>query len=105
MPVALPKQKVQGLSDNNPEILTLDQPLLDILQPLLARSRDRIWHKQKGLAKTPHLRLFGVPIFDIAAHSDQNGHVLPSRGRPCFGTFSNIVRIDDVTVVALDLVM
>lgn len=88
---------------HKPEILTLDQPSLDMLPSSICRG-SRVWYEHKVLAKSPHRCCARFSEFDMTTDSHQYRHILPRCWRAALSAFGNVVRVQYLTVVVLDFV-
>lgn len=92
-------------SHHESEILTLDQPSLDMLSSTIrSRSRGRVRYEHKVLAESSHSCCTGFSEFNKATDRHQYRHVFPRCWRAALSPFRNVVRVQDLTIVVLDLV-
>ena len=74
--VDLLDSRTQGLSDNQSEILALNEEVLDMPWIPFDGQTSSIRDKHKCLAETSHGRIFEFANLDEATHNDQDGHRL-----------------------------
>lgn len=88
--------------NNQPEVLTLNQPV----PPALAISA-RVWHQHKRLAEPARQQVAVLPVPHISTGHDEDGHVLDghlSGGLEACGGRGRVCAVDDLAVKGLHFV-